>query len=255
MILPNPKEAKHKAWLYRLLSAIYDNQLLAASLYFKGGTCAAMRGFLDRFSIDLDFDCVAKAKDLSLVRKNIEKVFQDLGLAIAEKSQKVPQYFLKYSAKEGERNTLKIDVTMPPPQVNKYEAVEMKEIDRIIICQTKETMFANKLVALIDRYEKNHSIAGRDIYDIHYFFLQGFGYDEEVIRERRKQTVKKFFQELVSFIESNITETIINQDINFLLPYEKFKQIRKVLKRETLLFLNDEIKRINGESHNKLTIE
>jgi len=46
MILPNPKEAIHKSWLYRLLSAIYDNQILADSLYFKGGTCAAMLGYL-----------------------------------------------------------------------------------------------------------------------------------------------------------------------------------------------------------------
>lgn len=174
MILPNQKDAKHKAWLYRLLSEIYDNQLLATSLYFKGGTCAAMRGFLDRFSIDLDFDYVAKAQDINLVRKNMERVFKDLGLTIKEKSQRVPQYFLKYSAKAGERNTVKIDVTMPPPESNKYQAVEMKEIDRIIMCQTVETMFANKLVALIDRHEKNGSVAGRDIYDIHYFFTQGF---------------------------------------------------------------------------------
>ena len=47
---------------YRLLSAIYDNQILAGSLYFKGGTCVAMQGLLDRFSIDLDFDYVAKKK-------------------------------------------------------------------------------------------------------------------------------------------------------------------------------------------------
>ena len=41
-------------------------------------------------------------------------------------------------------------------------------------CQTIETMFANKLVSVLDRFEKHHSIAGRDLYDIHQFFLQGF---------------------------------------------------------------------------------
>ena len=242
MILPNPKEAKHKAWLYRLLSEIYENQLLAASLYFKGGTCAAMRGLLDRFSIDLDFDYVGKNQDINLVRKNMEKVFKNLGLITKEKSQKVPQYFLKYPAKADERNTIKIDVTMPPPKSNKYEAVEMNEIDRIIMCQTTETMFANKLVALIDRYEKNNSIAGRDVYDIHYFFLQGFRYDKDVIIERRNKILKDFFKELVIFIEKHITNTIIDQDINTLLSYDKFKKIRKILKQETLMFLRDEIK-------------
>jgi predicted nucleotidyltransferase component of viral defense system len=252
MILPNPKDAKHKAWLYRLLSGIYDNQLLANSLYFKGGTCAAMRGMLDRFSIDLDFDFVASEKDIDSVRKNLEKVFSDLGLEIKEKSQKVPQYFLKYPADDNQRNTIKIDVTFPPPKLNKYEPVELGEIDRIVRCQTRETMFANKLVALIDRYEKNESIAGRDIYDIHYFFFQGFGYDSAVILERRKiKDVKIFFHDLIKFIEKNITQTIIDQDINILLPYDKFKKIRKILKSETLMFLRDELTRLENNKNSQ----
>ncbi|MEA2064810.1 MAG: nucleotidyl transferase AbiEii/AbiGii toxin family protein [Patescibacteria group bacterium] len=249
MIIPNKKEAKHKAWLYRLLSKIYDNQLLATSLYFKGGTCAAMRGFLDRFSIDLDFDYAAKDQDISLVRKNMEKVFKDIGLIIKEKSQKVPQYFLKYPAKVGERNTIKIDVTMPPLKSNKYKIEEIEEIDRIIMCQTIETMFANKLVALIDRYEKNKSIAGRDVYDIHYFFMQGFDYNKDVIVERRKKSVNIFLKELIVFIKKYITNTILDQDINTLLPYDKFKKIRKILKQEVLMFLNDEVKRLEIEKN------
>lgn len=249
MIIPNKKEAKHKAWLYRLLSKIYDNQLLATSLYFKGGTCAAMRGFLDRFSIDLDFDYAAKDQDISLVRKNMEKVFKDIGLIIKEKSQKVPQYFLKYPAKVGERNTIKIDVTMPPLKSNKYKIEEIEEIDRIIMCQTIETMFANKLVALIDRYEKNKSIAGRDVYDIHYFFMQGFDYNKDVIVERRKKSVNIFLKELIVFIKKYITNTILDQDINTLLPYDKFKKIRKTLKQEVLMFLNDEVKRLEIEKN------
>ena len=247
MILPNPKEAKHKAWLYRLLSAIYDNQLLASSLYFKGGTCAAMLGFLDRFSVDLDFDYVVSGKELNQVRKNMEEVFENLGLVVKEKSKKVPQYFLKYPAGAGERNTVKIDVTFPPPKTNKYKAVEMDEIGRIITCQTVETMFANKLVAVMDRHEKNNSIAGRDIYDIHHFFLEGFRYNKDVIKERRKMEVKKFMEELVGFVEKNITETIVNQDINTLLPYIKFERMRKILKPETLMFLRDEIKRLEQD--------
>jgi len=244
MILPNPKEAGHKAWLYRLLAGIYDDQFLASTFYFKGGTCAAMRGLLDRFSIDLDFDFMAENEAIALARKKMEKIFKDLGLEIKQASQKVPQYFLKYPAKADKRNTIKIDVTMPPIRTNKYEAVELTEIDRIVICQTVETMFANKLVALIDRYETTQAIAGRDVYDIHYFFLQGYSYDQEVIKERRNRLLKDFFQELIEFVEKNISQTIIDQDINALLPYEEFKKIRPVLKRETLLFLKDELKRL-----------
>lgn len=241
MILPNKKDAIHKAWLYRTLTAISDAKPLMDKLRFKGGTCAAMRGVLDRFSIDLDFDYVGEKKDTKEMKKNLEKVFKNLDMEIKDKSNNVPQYFLRYPAKAGERNTLKIDITFPPPKANEYEPIRFTEIDRIINCQTIETMFANKLVALIDRYEKNNSIAGRDLYDIHYFFMQGFKYNKEVIKERRGQEVSEFFSDLIQFIKDKITKTIIDQDLNTLLPYEKFKKIRKIIKQETLVFLNDEL--------------
>ena len=56
MIPIRPADARHKAQLLRLLTAIVDSPYLSQNLYFKGGTCASMLGFLDRFSVDLDFD-------------------------------------------------------------------------------------------------------------------------------------------------------------------------------------------------------
>jgi predicted nucleotidyltransferase component of viral defense system len=245
MLLASQKDAIHKAWLYRLLSAICDHKFLVNQLRFKGGTCAAMQGFLDRFSLDLDFDYVGQEKDLSKTRTALEHIFKNIGLEIKDKSKNVPQYFLKYSSKENERNTLKIDINFPSSQANKYEPVRLIDINRIIDCQTIETMFANKLVALIDRYEKNNSIAGRDIYDIHYFFMHGYTYNKEVIKERRGiDDLKIFFNDLIEFIEKHITETIINQDLNTLLPNKSFQKIRKILKQEVLIFLRDELKNI-----------
>ena len=244
MILPNPKDAIHRAWLYRLLAELYDDPLIANNLYFKGGTCAAMLGWLDRFSVDLDFDYVGSKKDLGSARKNMEQIFSRLGLEIKDKSQKVPQYFLKYPAPEGGRNTIKIDVAFPPPKANTYGAQRFAEIDRIARCQTIETMFSNKLVALIDRWEKKESIAGRDLYDIHYFFLQGFSYNQAVIEERRKTSVKTFFKKLAEFVEKKVTDKVINHDLNVLLPPDKFQKMRKIIKRETLMFLKDEVERL-----------
>ncbi len=246
MILPNKDSAIHKAWLYRLLTEICDNSELLNLIYFKGGTCAAMRGFLNRFSIDLDFDYIGEKKDIEKTREILEKIFDDLGLEIKDKSNNTPQYFLKYKTnKENQRNTVKIDVTMPPPKSNKYELVRLIDIDRVCYCQTIETMFGNKLVALLDRYEKNNSIAGRDIYDIHYFFMNGYDYNKDVICERRNiKDVKDFFIELKDFIDKKITLEIISQDLNMLLGEKEFSKIRKVLKQEVLRFIEDEIKRL-----------
>ncbi|MFQ5662058.1 MAG: nucleotidyl transferase AbiEii/AbiGii toxin family protein [Candidatus Paceibacteria bacterium] len=241
MILPNKKDAIHRVWLYRILSAIYDNSFLANILYFKGGTAATMRGFLDRFSVDLDFDFIGDDKDILTIRKELEKIFKDLELEIKDQSKIIPQYFLKYPNKDGERNTIKIDVATFKIKANKYEQTRLIDIDRIATCQTIETMFANKLVAIIDRYEQHNTIAGRDLYDIHYFFMEGFGYEKDVVKERRGVSVEKFLNELISFIDKKITNTVIDQDLNTLLSPEKFMRIRNILKKETLMFLKNEL--------------
>jgi len=245
MILPDRRDAVHKAWLYRLLTAISDDTELAGLLFFKGGSCAAMRGVLNRFSVDLDFDFKGGAKEMKTARKQLECIFENLGLMIKTQSSRVPQYFLKYpNSRPNERNTLKIDVLTPPPVANKYEKVRLDDIDRILTCQTVPTMFANKMVALMDRYEKSGGIAGRDLYDINYFFLNGCTYERDVIRERRKiGSTKQYLEELVCFIEDHITQRVIDQDLNVLLPPSSFRAVRKTLKRETILFLKDEIQR------------
>lgn len=238
--LPDPSFAIHKLWLSRLLTAFADERELSAQLYFKGGTSAAFRGLLDRFSVDLDFDLSAKS-DLHQVQEKMEQIFLELGLTIKDQSSQVPQYFLKYPAAEGQRNTLKIDVLFPAPLANQYETLRIKEIDRVWQCQTIETMFANKLVAVIDRYEKTKSIAGRDIYDIHHWLLKGYHFNEAVIEERRLVSAKIYLKQLLEFIDAKVTETIINQDINMLIPAPEFQKIRKVLKTETLMLLKDRL--------------
>ena len=244
MITITPQDAVHKAWLYRVLVAIVDNPLLSV-FYFKGGTCAAMSGYLDRFSVDLDFDYVGQTEDLPKVRRALKKVFADLGLEIKDESTKVPQFFLKYPTKNSaSRNTLKIDITFPAPQANVYAPTKLTDIERIVVCQNIETMFANKLVAVMDRYERNQTLAGRDIYDIHHFFLNGYTYNGAVITERTGLELREFFNKLRLFIEEHITETVLDQDLNPLIPYERFRQLRKTLKIETVMFINEEIKRL-----------
>jgi len=246
MTVPKKEDAIHKAWMYRVLEAIADDNQLASLLYFKGGTCASMLGWLDRFSVDLDFDFSGDKKDILKTRKELENIFSKLGLTVKDKSKIGIQYFLKYETPNSKRNILKIDITFPIIKSSQYESVRFLEIDRFLTSQTKETMFAHKLVAVLDRFEKTGGIAGRDIYDIHYFFMNNFDYNISVIEERRKVLVKDFFISLFNFIDKKVTDKIISEDLNSLLSYEKFNQIRKVLKRETLTLIKDEIKRIEN---------
>lgn len=241
MLILNKQDAIHKAWLCRILEGIADDSQLSSVLYFKGGTCAAMLGWLDRFSVDLDFDYAGDREDITTTRQALERLWQTLELNIKDKSQKGIQYFLRYES-DG-RNTIKIDTSFPLPAANTYAPQRLIEIDRILMCQTRETMFAHKLLALIGRSEQHGSIAGRDLYDIHYFFMNAFSYNVTVIQEQTGTDVKTFLLKLYNFVEHQVTDRIIAEDLNYLLPPNKFQLIRKVLKREVLSLLQDEIMR------------
>lgn len=241
MIVIKPEDVLHKSQLFKLLIGIVDHPKMAVSVFFKGGTCASMLGFLDRFSIDLDFD-LKEGADKNILRLEIKGVFKKLNFSIENENDKALLFILKYAAPEGLRNTLKLSISDPAPRTNTYKPVYLPEIDRQVICQTIETMFANKLVAPLDRYQRHEKIAGRDIYDIHYFFSQGYSFRKEIIEERTDLAVKEYLLKLIKFIEEQISETIINEDLNMLLPYERFQKVRKTLKPETLIFLKSVLK-------------
>ena len=242
MILPKKEDVFHKIQLYRLLTAIIDSDL-SKSIYFKGGTAASMLGFLDRFSVDLDFDM---EKDISINKFNseLQKIFKELDFEVDKKSKKSLYYVLKYQSKLGLRNSIKLSFISLKFKSNVYKPFYLSEIDRYAVCQTVETMFGNKLVALIDRYKKIKTIAGRDLYDIHHFFIKGYDYDEAIIKERTGKKTVAYFKELAEFITKKITDKIVTEDLSFLLSPDNFKKIRLVLKKETLMLLQDEIKRL-----------
>ncbi|PIS23339.1 hypothetical protein COT49_00635 [candidate division WWE3 bacterium CG08_land_8_20_14_0_20_40_13] len=235
-----PEDTIHKSYLNRLLIEIVDNPILSSNLAFKGGTCAQMLRFLDRFSVDLDFDVITMT-DESKLRNEFRNIFNHLGLTMIKESTPALFFQLKYASETGKRSAIKTSASIIKIKTNEYKIQYLSEIDRLANCQTIEAMFANKLVAIIDRYKLHKSIAGRDIYDTHHFFIQGYSYKDEVILERTGQEPKAYLKYLIEFIKDKVTQTIVNEDLNSLLPADKFQQIRKVLIPETLSFLAREV--------------
>ena len=240
-----PEDALHKSYLNRVLIEIIDQPLLAHSLAFKGGSCASMLGYLDRFSVDLDFD-TQNSPDEPALRIEFHKVFDDLGLEVTGELDKVLFFQLKYLSNPGKRNTLKVSVNSIRVNANQYKVQYFPEIDRLMKSQTIETMFANKLVAVMDRFNLHNSIAGRDLYDIHHFFVHGYSYYVPIIQERTGLEPKEYLGRLIGFIKDQVTQTIINEDLNTLLPNKRFQQIRKILIPETISMLTEEQKRFKA---------
>ena len=240
MITNRPQDIIHKVHLLRVLTKIVDNPVLSQSIYFKGDTCASMQNILDRFSVDLDFDINPKS-DEKILRVEFHKIFKELGLTIDNESKVALEFFLKYKNNLNFRNTLKIDALNYQVKSNLYAPIFLPEIGRTVNCQTKETIFANKLVTIKDRFNKHKSIACRDIYDIHHFFMIGLNYRSEIIIERTGLSPHKYFEYLIDFIDQKVTQQLIDQDLNTLLPLDSFNKIRKILKSETILFLQNNI--------------
>lgn len=236
MLNIRPQDTIHKSYINRLLMEILDRPEMAQGLIFKGGTCASMLGYLDRFSVDLDFDVLGDT-DEDLLRKEFYIVFENLGLVITKEINKALFFQIRYPSDPGKRSTMKVSVSNFKILANQYKVQYLTEIDRHANCQTIETMFANKLVAVSDRYKMHRTIAGRDIYDIHHFFVHGYTYHAPVIEERTGLKPKEYFRELTDFIQKHVTQTIINEDLNTILPPDKFQQIRKILIPETLSML------------------
>jgi hypothetical protein len=241
MLEIRPEDAIHKSFLNRLLIEIIDRPVMAHNLALKGGTCASMLGLLDRFSVDLDFDVLEYA-DETILRNEFHRVFTYLGMTVINELSKGLFFHIRYPSDQGKRNNLKVSASSVRVTANQYQVQYLAEIDRLFTCQTVETMFANKLVAVMDRYQIHQTVAGRDIYDIHYFFIHGYGYHEPIIQERTGLASKKYIGILIEFIKEHITQTIINEDLNTLLPYKRFQQVRKILIPETLAFLERERK-------------
>ncbi len=240
MIALRPEDILHKSYLNRILIEIIDNPLLSQHLAFKGGTCASMLGFLDRFSVDLDFDLLDKIQ-MAALRGEFHAIFSRLGLTVAKEYDAVLFFQVKYTNESrSKRNTIKVSAHDIPVAANDYAVQYFKEIDRLMKSQTIETMFANKLVAVTDRYAKYKTIAGRDIYDIHRYFVQGYKYKGAVIQERTGLNPKDYFASLIAFVKKHMTQTVINEDLNTLLPSDRFGQIRKILIPETMHFLENE---------------
>ena len=244
MIIPKPSDAKHKTQMYRLLREILQNSILANKLVFKGGTYAALRGVLDRFSVDLDFD-LPNSSNIPELRIICHDIFKNLNLEVKDESKNHLQFFLKYEASEFERNTLKLEINDQVSKANKYEKYFLPEIAMYCNAHTLDTMFACKLIAAKARFDKNGKIAGRDFYDLHKFFNDGLSINKEVVEDLSNLTYKNYLISLAQFIEKEVSSKLLLEDLNPLLDTKKPKHYLKDLKEELLLMISDEIKRLD----------
>jgi predicted nucleotidyltransferase component of viral defense system len=164
---------KHRMLMYKILKEIFESELWK-NIAFKWWTASYFLHSLDRFSTDLDFDLLENEELLDEKLINILNKYWEI--------KKWNKLILSYW--ENQTN-IKIDINRNIWKSNKYEIVDF--FGTSIKVQEKSTIFANKLVALVERF------TNRDIYDVYFFFQNLFDINEEIILERTWKNKKELF--------------------------------------------------------------
>jgi len=213
--------------MYHILHDIFTSPY-AQHLAFKGGTLCYFIYKLDRFSTDIDIDCIDPIQDEEKFLQDIEVILSKYG-TIKDRAKKRFTFFFLLSYGETDMN-IKIEINTRIWKANTYESVNFYGLP--ILAMERSTIFSNKLVAATDRKK----IVNRDIYDIYFFFKNMFPINDAVILERTEKTTKEYLIFLLEFIEINIHKKHLLDGIGEVLDAKQ-----KIFMKEKLL---DELKGI-----------
>lgn len=181
----------HKQIMVNILKDIYQDEYLGSVLGFKGGTAAMLFYQLPRKSVDLDFDLLDCERE-EFVMEKIVSIAKKYG-TIKEKYIKRYTIFTLLSYGDDDAN-IKIEINRRGKQGN-YDIQEYLGISLLVM--TKEDMFANKLIALIDR---SHTVS-RDIYDVWFFMDQRWDINRDIIENRTGKVLEDYCVEVADFVK------------------------------------------------------
>lgn len=221
------EQNKHKTVMYRLLTDILRDAYLAAALGFKGGTACYFFYGLPRFSIDLDFNIIAK-KDESrmyqVIYDKIKAITEGQKLDIRDGYIKRNTVFFLISYEKGAQN-IKIEISR-----REYsDRYELKDFYGLAVnTMVRADIFAHKLAAATDRKRT----ASRDFFDIYFFFKESWPINEEIIKIRTGKTLKDYLSFLKKFIEKNISNRNVLQGMGELLDEKQKTWVKDRLKEE-----------------------
>lgn len=204
--------------MYNLIQAVYQSPL-KHKLWFKWWTLCLFLHSLNRFSTDLDFDVlwdVEAGKDtmMSEIRDLILKYGK---LTIKDEHNKKFTYFFLLNYGEDQKN-IKFEVSKRKIALDTYSAVNFFWTN--ILAMTKDAIFANKLLAISSRYKN------RDLFDIYFFFKEGFPINEKIIEAKSGKSIQDFLLYLKETIPNKYSEKTVLAEIGDLID-EKQKYFMK----------------------------
>jgi predicted nucleotidyltransferase component of viral defense system len=218
--------AKHKNILLQILKDIYTDTSIATHIGFKGGTAAMMFYGLPRYSVDLDFDLLEESK--------AEHVFERVNSIISSYGSVTDAYIQRFSIRSlitYDPKTQKIKIEINRRQFgSKYNLKTYLGIS--ILVMTEEDMFANKLVAMLERIGKT----SRDIFDVCYFAKNNWPINRAIVEERSQVSFKQALEKVITALEALDNKHIL-VGLGELLSDSEKARARSKLKSDTIFLL------------------
>lgn len=225
----------HNTNLILILKAIFSEISIGPSLGFKGGTAARIFYGLDRYSVDLDFDLLSRSAE-ALIFQKIGDLLPEIGVVKEKAIKKYTIFFLVSYAKE--IRNIKIEISRRPSEAS-YRVLNLLGFPVKVI--TREDMFANKLMALLERKQLAH----RDMYDLNFFCKNKWPLNGSLLEKKTGMRVETYLKKTIKWL-SNYDDKNILYGLGELLT-EKQKAWTKAHLKKDLLFhlrlLLDTVKR------------
>jgi predicted nucleotidyltransferase component of viral defense system len=219
---------KHNLVMAQILKDIYSDVSISSLLGFKGGTAAYLFYGLPRFSVDLDFDLLENTdKNRNLVFEKIRALLVKYG-EIKDEQKKFFTVFFSLSYEAGEHQ-VKVEINTRETGA-RYEMKSYFGIPMLVAVQ--ESMFAGKLIALTQRKE----FAPRDLYDVHFFLMQRWDIDMNVLSSYQVKSLKEYLEICIAFVE-NIPDNILLAGLGELIDEKEKTFVKKELKNATIFLL------------------
>lgn len=218
--IPNVPRRVLTEYLQSEILAVVFNSKFGSHLSFLGGTCLRFVHKIERFSEDLDFDLIKAGLDYEELAKFIGKKLRELSFPVdtnVKKRENVITVNVKFSEviKEmglsgfsGQKLKIKFEIDPAPRKNIHYESKQVFAYGKSfnIISNTLETLFAQKILAIVFRpYQK-----GRDFYDLVWFLAQKNIEPSYEILEEKGIKIKNR-QELVKFLEEQAEKSDLKQ--------------------------------------------
>jgi predicted nucleotidyltransferase component of viral defense system len=218
--------AKHKSIMLQILKDIYTDTNVAPYLGFKGGTAAMLFYGLPRYSVDLDFDLLDETKKEG-VFKRVKEICASYGMV---EHSIIKRYsilnIISYAP-----GTQKIKIEINRRNLgSSYVPKTLLGITMLVM--TKEDMFANKIMAMVERIGKT----SRDIFDVYYFFKEGWDINKSLVEKRANKQYKEVLETCLKLLGKTDNRHILD-GLGEILTDKQKDWARSKLKEETIFLI------------------